>query len=47
MFGMYGDYRDQLRRVKSFYDHIIEKGDLNRYAAIDARFRGQIVGIKN
>jgi cell division protein FtsQ len=45
--GMYSDYQDQLKRVKSFYDHIIERGDLNRYASIDARFRGQVVGIKN
>ena len=47
IFGMYSDYQDQLNRVKSFYDHIIERGDLNKYASIDARFRGQVVGIKN
>lgn len=42
-----GDYSIQLGRVKSFYNHVLEHGDINCYASVDARFDGQIVGIKN
>ena len=47
LLGREGEYAVQLSRVKLFYNHIVKHGDLNRYAAVDARFEGQIVGIKN
>jgi cell division protein FtsQ len=42
-----GDYKVQLSKVKSFYNHVVDHGDVNLYAVVDARFDGQIVGIKN
>jgi len=47
ILGQSRNYPEKLNRLKSFYNHVMKHGDINLYAAIDARFEGQIVGIKN
>lgn len=46
LFGSGENVQDKFHRLELFYKQVLSKAGVNKYAAIDVRYEGQVVGIK-
>jgi cell division protein FtsQ len=37
---------NKLKKLRAFYEHVVEADDLDRFSALQAQYNGQVVGVK-